>query len=64
VTVVGGFEFGWWHVVGASVESLVVEPVDVVEAGDLEIVEAPPGSASVDEFGLEQADVDSTTALS
>jgi hypothetical protein len=37
----------------------VVEPVDVLEGGELDIVEAAPGSAAADQFGLVEAVVSS-----
>jgi hypothetical protein len=38
----------------------VVEPVDVLEGGELDVVEAPPWSVPTDEFGL----VETVEALS
>jgi hypothetical protein len=37
----------------------VVEPVDVLEGGELDIVEAAPGSAAADQFGLVEAVISS-----
>jgi hypothetical protein len=34
--------FGWWDVVEFAVQAPVVAPVDVVDRGDLEIVEPAP----------------------
>ena len=56
LTVVGGLEFGWGDVAASFVESAVVEPVDVLEGGDLDLPGVPPGSAGLDQLGFEQAD--------
>ena len=34
----------------------MVEPVDPLQGGVLEVVDAPPGAALADQFGLVQAD--------
>jgi hypothetical protein len=54
VTVVVGFELGGWDHSDAAVESAVVEPVDVFEGGELDVVETAPGAVPVDEFPLVQ----------
>ncbi len=51
-----GFCFCGWDASDLSVESSVVEPVDVFEGGELDVVDGPPGSLGVDEFGLVEAD--------
>lgn len=56
MTVVGGFEFGGRDVPAFFVEPPVVEPVDVFEGGDLDLLGGVPGSAGLDQLGLEQAD--------
>ena len=56
LTVVGGFEFGGWDVAAGLEKASVVEPVDVLEGGDLDLLDGPPRSAGFDQFGLEQAD--------
>ena len=56
MTVVGGLEFGWRNVATGLVEPPVVEPVDVVQGGDLDLPGGPPGSAVFDQLGLVQAD--------
>ena len=38
-------------------ESSVVVPVDPLEGGQFDVVEAEPGSAASDQLGLEQPDV-------
>jgi len=56
VTVVGGLELGRGGVAGVAgdlaVEAAVVEPVDVGEGRELDVVEPPPRSATVDELPL------------
>jgi GAF domain-containing protein len=54
LTVVDLFVFGWGEVCAGGVQSAVVEPVDPLEGGDLDLVEGAPGAASVDQLGLEQ----------
>jgi len=53
VTVVGGFEFGGRDVFAGLVEAPVVEPVDVFEGGDLDLLGGVPGAAGLDQLGLE-----------
>ena len=54
MTVVVTFELGRWDESNLAVQASVVEPVDVLRGGDLEVVDVSPGSAVADEFGLEQ----------
>ena len=56
LTVVEVFEFGGWDAAEVVEQALVVEPVDPFECGELEVVEAAPGSAVADEFGLVEPD--------
>ena len=56
VTVVRGLELGWRDVAAGFVEPPVVEPVDVVQGGDLDLLGAASGTAWLDQLGLEQAD--------
>ncbi len=56
MTVVGGFEVGWRDVSAGFVEPAVVEPVDVFEGGDLDLLCGAPGPAGLDQLGLEQPD--------
>jgi len=56
VTVVGGFELGWRDVAAGFVKPPVVEPVHVLEGGDLDLLGGVPGPAGLDQLGLEQAD--------
>jgi hypothetical protein len=57
LTVVDLLELGRGEVVAGGVESAVVVPVDPLEGGQLDIVEASPGSTPADHLGLEQADL-------
>ncbi|MDP9434148.1 MAG: hypothetical protein M3P93_02720 [Actinomycetota bacterium] len=50
-----GLVFDGWDEADLAVEAAVVEPVDVLGDGDLEVVDAPPRPAVADELGLEQA---------
>src|SRR5581483_6788217 len=43
-------------VVGGAVEAPVVEPVDPLEGGELDVVDGAPGASSSDQFGLVEAD--------
>ena len=58
LTVVGGLVLGRSGVAGvvgdAAVQAAVVEPVDVLQGGVLDVVEAPPGAAT-DQLRLVQA---------
>jgi hypothetical protein len=42
------------YVAAGLEQSSVVEPVDVLEGGDLDLLDGPPGSTRLDELGLEQ----------
>ena len=42
MTVVGVLEFDGWDVAGGAVQAAVVEPVDVLEGGDLDLFDGPP----------------------
>jgi hypothetical protein len=52
LTVVGLFELDRRHHRDLAVKAAVVEPVDVLEGGELDIVEAAPWSLAADELGL------------
>ncbi len=55
-SVVSGFQFGGRdHADLAVGGASVVEPVDVLQCGQFEIVEPMPGTVGADEFGLEQS---------
>ncbi len=64
VTVVVVLELGGRDESDFAVEAAVIEPVDVLSDGDLEVVDAPPGALVADEFGLEQELNASARALS
>src|SRR5262245_2090746 len=49
-------ELGRGHHPELRVQSAVVEPVDVLERRDLQVIEATPRPSRADELGLEQAD--------
>ena len=51
-----GLELRRWEVADGLQEPAVVEPVDPLQGGVLEVVDAPPGAAPADQFGLGQAD--------
>ena len=55
-TVVGLFQFDRWDVSVLFVESGVVEPVEVVQGGDLDLLRRLPRTVGVDQFGLVQPD--------
>jgi hypothetical protein len=43
-------------VAAGAAEASVVEPVDVLQRREFDVVEAAPGAAAADELGLVQAD--------
>jgi hypothetical protein len=53
---VGCLEFGWWDVATGFEQASVVEPVDVLEGGDLDLLDGSPRATGFDQFGLEQPD--------
>ncbi len=55
-TVVVVLELDRWDVAAGAVESSVVEPVDVLQGGQFDVVEALPRAAAADEFGLVETD--------
>jgi hypothetical protein len=55
-TVVVVLVFDRWDVAAGGVQAAVVEPVDPFQGRDLDVVEAAPGAAAADEFGLVEAD--------
>jgi len=60
LTVVGGFVGGGGGELTATGEDLsvaapVVEPVDIFEGGELDVLDALPGPVRVDEFPLVEA---------
>ena len=55
LSVVGGLKLDGWDVAAVLVEAAVVEPVDPLGGGDLDVVDGPPGLAGFDQLGLVQA---------
>jgi hypothetical protein len=51
-----GFELGRRDIANRLQEPAVVEPVDPLQGGVLDLVEALPGAASADQLGLVQPD--------
>jgi hypothetical protein len=56
LTVVGGLFLGWGEHPDLAVEAAVVPPVEVLEEGELQLLDGPSGPATVDQFGLDLAD--------
>jgi len=56
LAVVLGLVFDRWKVAQGGVQSGGVEPVDPVQGGQLEVVDAVPWTVAADEFGLVEAD--------
>jgi len=54
MTVVGLLVLGRWDQPDLAVQASVVEPVDVLRDGDLEVVDVLPWPLVADELGLEQ----------
>src|SRR5206468_9548849 len=55
VTVVDRFVLGWGQVAAGGVQPSVVEPVEVLQGGQLEVVDAAPGPVAADQLCLVQA---------
>jgi hypothetical protein len=55
-TVVVVLELDRWDVAAGAVEAAVVEPVDVLQGGQLDVVEALPLPTAADELGLVETD--------
>ena len=53
-SVVGGLELGWWEMADGLQEPAVVEPVDPLQGGVLDLVQAPPRATPADQLGLVQ----------
>ena len=56
LSMVGGLELGWWEMADGLQEPAVVEPVDPLQGGVLDLVQAPPGAALADQLSLVQPD--------
>ena len=54
--MVGGLELGRWDVADRLQQPAVVEPVDPLQGGVLDLIDAFPGAAPADQLGLVQAD--------
>ena len=54
--LVGRFQFGWRDMPDLAMQAPVVEPVDVLEGGDLDVVDRTPGAAAVDQLRLVEPD--------
>src|SRR6266498_2058179 len=54
--MVGGLELGRWDVADRLEEPAVVEPVDPLQGGVLDVVDALPGAAPADQLGLVKPD--------
>jgi hypothetical protein len=54
-SVVVGLVFDGRDVPDLTVESTVAVPVDPLRGGQLDLGECPPGTAGLDQLGLEQA---------
>ena len=64
LTVVGGLEFGRRDVAAVFVEAAVVEPVDVFEGGDLDLLAVRQGPRGLISSVLNRPMTDSASALS
>src|SRR5215217_1080448 len=54
ILMVSGFVLGWAHTAQRGVEAAVVPPVNPLQSGQLDLLDAAPGSAAFDQLGLEQ----------
>jgi hypothetical protein len=53
-SIVGGLKLRRWDIADWLQEPAVVEPVDPLQGGVLDLVEALPGATAADQFGLVQ----------
>jgi hypothetical protein len=51
-----GLELGWWDIADGLQEPTMVEPVDPLQGGVLDVVHPLPGAAPADQLGLVQPD--------
>jgi hypothetical protein len=56
VAVVSLFQLDGWDVSAVFEQPPMVEPVDVLQDGDLDLLDGLPWTLGFDQFGLEQAD--------
>jgi len=54
-SVVEHLELGGWDVAEFAVEAPLIEPVDVGERGELDVLGVPPRASRADELGLVEA---------
>jgi hypothetical protein len=52
LSVIGSPDFDWWDVAAVFVEAAVVEPVDPLRGGYLDVFDRSPGLAGFDQPGL------------
>jgi hypothetical protein len=52
LTVVGLFQLGGWDHADLAVKASVVEPVDVFQGGELDVIEPSPWAFRSDQLGL------------
>jgi hypothetical protein len=64
LSLVCGFELGWWDIANGLQEPAVVEPVDPLQGGVLDLVQALPEATPADELGLVEPDDRPARALS
>ena len=64
LTVVGSLEFGRWDVAAGFEKTPVVEPVDVLEGGDFDLLDGAPRAARFDSSVLNSPITLSASALS
>jgi len=64
VTVVGLLELGWWDVAAGLEQAPVVEPVEVFQGGDLDLLDGAPRPAGLISSVLNNPITDSARALS
>jgi len=56
LTVVEVFDLGRWSLADLAVQATMVEPVDVLEGGELQLIEGAPGPAPSDQLALVEPD--------
>jgi hypothetical protein len=64
LTVVGCLELDRCEITAGLEETPVVEPVDVFEGGDLDLLDGPPRAPRLDQLVLNNPVIDSARALS
>lgn len=56
LTIVRGLQLRGWEIGGGAVQPPVVEPVDVLEGGDLDLLDRAPRTPPLDQLSREQSD--------